>query len=128
MDITRRTFLKGAAAGCALCVIHLAASRFGLSWKDITAAPHTGPCLLEGLTRKKGTDGGMLAVWEGETVFSVNREGAALLEKADGSRSLEELCGSSSCSEEAVADFFLTLAQAGWLQDRLEVYKIAVEA
>ena len=51
-----------------------------------------------------------------------------LLKLADGNNTLEEIirdCGMTS-NAESVADFFLTLGQAGYLTARLEVNKIAV--
>lgn len=128
--MNRRQFLKGAAAGCALCAVALTARRFGLLTPDEEAAPlHVGPCLAEGLTFVPSEEYTQ-AFYNDVPVFSVNRPGERLIRLADGSRTLEDIVAVSRdfSTDEATADFFLTLAQAGWLQDRLEVYKVAVEA
>lgn len=129
MDNSRRRFIKGIAAGSALCVIGITARQLGLDLhEDLSSSSHAGPCLREGLTLMTSGDGMKEALWEGETVFRVNREGAELLTLADGSRTLNEIIRISGNYEpEATADFFLNLARAGWLCDRLEVYKVAIQ-
>lgn len=124
--ITRRAFLKGTAGFVLLC-----GSGFGLhALADAAAAPegkNVGPRLKDGFKIVR-TESAAEITYGGETCFIVNEKGLELLSLADGRHSLEEVIRAAGLDENAgpAADFFLTLGQAGYLQNRLEVSKFAV--
>ncbi len=123
--ITRREFLKGTAG-----LVLLLGSGFNLNGITELAEPETipiGPQLRDELTVVATTEGARVD-YAGETCFTVNKEGLQLLSLADGDHTLEEIIHNSGMASnpEAVADFFLTLGEAGYLSARLEVNKIAV--
>ncbi len=124
--ITRRAFLKGTAGFVLLC-----GTGFGLhGLAEAAAAPDektVGPRLRDGF-RIIRTENGAEIAYNGETCFIVNEKGLELLRLADGRHTLEEVIRAAGLEENAgpAADFFLTLGQAGYLQNRLEVSKFAV--
>ena len=123
--ITRRQFLKGTAG-----LVLLLGSGFRLNGIAELIDPEkipVGPELREELSVVK-TEEGADVIYEGQTCFTVNGDGLRLLELADGDHTLEEIIRISGMNSNAepVADFFLTLGQAGYLTARLEVNKIAV--
>lgn len=131
--MNRRQFLKGAAATAGLGAVSLLIRRDltaggAIAEEKPPAEPYVvGPKLLEGLQPAE-LNGTACALYEGETVLITDAEGLRLLRLADGTRTLDELMVSGISCPEAVADFYLALAQSGWLANRLEVTKYAVEA
>lgn len=123
--ITRREFLKGTAG-----LVILLGTGFrlnGIAELLETDEIPVGPKLREELSIIKTSEGANV-IYDGQTCFTVNEDGLQLLKLADGNNTLEEIirdCGMTS-NAEPVADFFLTLGQAGYLTARLEVNKIAV--
>lgn len=123
--ITRSEFLKGTAG-----LVLLLGSGFALNGMAELLEPDTipiGPQLREELSVISTTEGASV-IYDGQTCFTVNNDGLQLLQLADGNHTLEEIIHDSGMTSNAepVADFFLTLAQAGYLTARLEVNKIAV--
>ncbi|MBR4500680.1 MAG: hypothetical protein IKP22_02135 [Clostridia bacterium] len=124
--ITRRAFLKGTAGFVLLC-----GSGFGLYGLNEAAKAseeeNVGPRLRDGFKIIRTENGAEIA-YGGETCFTVNEKGLELLSLADGGHTLEEVIRAAGLEENAgpAADFFLTLGQAGYLQNRLEVSKFAV--
>ena len=125
--LTRRQFLK--AAGGA--VVSLTVFRSLALWSDAgkEETVWTGPRVREGLTYQEDKEN-IRVLYDREVVLITNPAGMELMKKADGSRTLEELMAADPTgnSDEAIADFFLTLGQSGWLSNRLEVRKYAVES
>ena len=126
--LTRRQFLK-AASGAALYLAVFRTMDLLSGKPDGQEAAWTGPRVREGLSYREDGES-ITAYYDGEPVLITNRSGMKLMEMADGSRSLEELMRFEETGKEreAIADFFLSLGQAGWLSNRLEVYKYAVES
>ena len=123
--ITRREFLMGTAGFVLLC-----GTGFGLRGLAELAEPETppiGPQLREELDIVPTAEGADALV-NGETCFTVNREGLKLLRLADGRHTLNEIIRDSGldAQAEAVVDFFLALGYEEYLTARLEVNKIAV--
>ena len=123
--ITRREFLKGTAGFVLLC-----GSGFALKGLAEIAEPDTqpvGPELREELEIVRTAEGADVNA-AGELCFTVNEPGLKLLKMADGTRTLNEIIEESGMADNAepVADFFIALAEAGFLTARLEVSKIAV--
>lgn len=125
--MNRREFLAAAAAAVGLGAIALTLHRTGSIAPDSSANLGIGPRLREGLMPAE-RDGVPCAVYHDEVVLTTDAEGLRLLKLADGTRSLDELMAAGSALPEATADFYLKLGQNGWLANRLEVCKYAVEA
>lgn len=125
--MTRREFLKGAAGFALICGAGFGVS--GLS-RLLRPAPENavGPLLVDGLDLLPLSDGAEVS-FQGMTCFTVNAEGARLLRLANGRNTLEYITARAGLESqpEAVADFFITLGKAGYLCNRVEVNKIAVE-
>ena len=125
--LNRRQFLK--AAGGALLSLTIFQSLRSLSGSDEDSGNWVGPKVKDGLSF---TDDGesIRAFYDGEAVLVTNREGMRLMKLADGSRSLDDLIRLEAAggNGEEIADFFLALGQSGWLSNRLEVRKYAIEA
>ena len=87
-----------------------------------------GPLLADGLELLPLSDGAEVSC-QGLSCFTVNAAGARLLRLANGSNTLEAIIARTGmeAQAEAVADFFITLGKAGYLQNRVEVNKLAVE-
>ena len=124
--LTRREFLKAAGGAMFyLAVVGSAGLLSGLS--DPKADNWVGPKVRDGLVfREEGED--IRAYYKGEPVLVTNRPGMELIQKADGTRTLEELLrqGEAAQNQEMIVDFYLALGQSGWLENRLEVSKYAV--
>lgn len=120
--MTRRDFLKG-AVGLVLAV----GAGFGsvevlTRLLTPTAETAVGPLMIEGLSFLP-TLSGADVLYREQTAFTVNSTGATLLRLADGTRSLDDIIHDADC-ESCAADaalFFVTLGQAGYLQNRVEV-------
>ncbi len=125
--MTRREFLKGAAGFALICGAGFGVS--GLS-KLLRPAPENavGPLLVDGLDLLPLPDGAEVS-YQGMTCFTVNAAGARLLRLANGRNTLEYITARAGLESqpESVADFFITLGKAGYLRNRVEVNKIAVE-
>ena len=125
--MTRREFLKGAAGFALVC-----GAGFGVSGlaRLLHPAPENtvGPLLADGLDLLPLT-GGAEVSRDGLTCFTVNDAGARLLRLANGRNTLEEIISRTGLESqsEAVADFYITLGKAGYLQNRVEVNKLAVK-
>ena len=125
--MTRREFLKGAAGFALVC-----GAGFGVSGlaKLLRPAPENavGPLLADGLELLPLSDGAEVSC-QGLSCFTVNAAGARLLRLANGRNTLEAIIARTGmeAQAEAVADFFITLGKAGYLQNRVEVNKLAVE-
>lgn len=120
--MTRREFIKGTAAFLLLCAA---------GWKSLpqletalrpTAETAVGPLLVEGLELLPVAEGADV-LKEGLLLFQVNSTGLQLLQLADGTSSLGQIIervGASAFATDA-AMFFVTLGEAGYLQNRVEV-------
>lgn len=129
--MNRREFLKGAGAFVVLCAAGWrvlpklsgrAESAPSASTPGHTVETAVGPLLVNGLNAV-ATESGAELRYRGETMFTVNEMGLRLLERADGTRTLDgiiEEAGASAVASDA-AMFFVTLGQAGYLQNRVEV-------
>lgn len=120
--MTRREFLKG-AAGFAVVL--------GGGWKALSAlgdhltptpATAVGPLPIEGLAIVDTLAGADVTL-NGELVFTVNESGRKLLALADGARTLDQVIVEAGCADvaDSAAMFFVTLGQAGYMQNRVEV-------
>ncbi len=128
--MTRRDFLKGAAAFVLSCGLG-----FGLSkdaresaGSDTAGSGTVGPLLRRGLTVTPNESGAAVS-FSGLDCFTVNAAGAELLRLADGRSRLDEIARRAGLEAqmEDVARFYLTLGNAGYLENRFEVNLIAVE-
>ena len=108
--MTRRDFLKGTAGFVLLLGAGFPLARLHSLWK---AAPENavGPLLVDGLDLLPAPSG-FEVIYQGKTCFIVNSTGAKLLRFANGRYTL---------------DFYITLSKAGYLQNRVEVNKVAAE-
>lgn len=125
--MTRRDFLKGTAGFVLLLGAGFPLARLRGLW---TASPETavGPLLAEGLEMLPAASG-FEVIYQGKTCFIVNDTGAKLLRFANGRYTLEDIIRKTGLEDqsEAVADFYITLCEAGYLQNRFEVNKVAAE-
>ena len=133
----RRTFVKGAFGLVALvCAtgFHSVQERHGCPEGAIfvtpgSAAPEAavGPAMVAGIELEAGDAGETWGTYAGERLFAVDDTGAELVMLADGSLSLGDIAERTSVPVRAsdVASFFVTLGQAGYLQN--EVYVNIVE-
>ena len=126
--MTRREFLKGAG----VFVLALSGIKsVGSIEKLLTPNAETaiGPLLVPGLRTKKTAEGGAV-YYEGTLLFTVNDTGVRLLEMADGTNTLDHIIVASGTTDIAAdtAMFFVTLGQAGYLQNRVEVQINEVKA
>lgn len=128
----RRTFVQGTFGLAALVLAggltSVAISQVGDEPGDFvtpeTVSPEfaDGPVMASGirLTEKDGSAQG----YYGDThLFSVDERGAQLIRLADGSLTIDELAASldDSVAPADVASFFVTLGQAGYLQNTVLV-------
>lgn len=131
--MNRREFLKGAGAFVVLCATGwrtLSARPGKAEAMPVEAAPapgHTvetavGPLLVTGLTAERTATGATI-LYQGETMFTVNDMGMRLLEQADGTHTLDAIIDAADAAPVSAdaARFFVTLGQAGYLQNRVEV-------
>jgi len=119
--MTRRDFLKGTAGLILLC-----GTGFGLKKLEKVLSPSVenaiGPKLDADLDILRLGDEAE-AYLDGKLVFRANATGAKLLRLADGSRTMEDIIYAAGCGENAgdCVSFFVTLGQAGYLENRIEV-------
>ena len=124
--MTRRDFLKGTAGFVLLLGAGFPLVKLRSLW---AATPETavGPLLADGLDLLPAASG-FEVIYQGKTCFIVNDAGAKLLRLANGRYTLEDIIRRTGMEEqsEAVADFYIALSKAGYLQNRVEVNKVAV--
>ena len=121
--MTRRDFLKGTAGFVLLLGAGFPLARLQSLWK---AAPENA--VADGLELLPVTSG-FEVIYQGKTCFIVNTTGAKLLRLANGRYTLEDIIHKAGLEDqsEAVADFYITLSKAGYLQNKVEVNKVAAE-
>ena len=128
--MTRRDFLKGAAAFALSCGLGFGLYRDGKesAASDQPVSGTVGPMLRRGLTVTPSQTGAAVS-FSGLDCFTVNAAGAELLRLADGRHRLDEIARKAGLETqmEDVAQFYLTLGNAGYLENRFEVNLIAVE-
>lgn len=132
----RRTFVQSAfglvvlAAGASAGVFFAGAdAKNGASFVTPTVeAPEvaTGPVMQAGIELNETADD-VVASYNGQELFVVDKTGAELVRLADGSLTLDEIaaCVSTPVATADVAEFFVSLGKAGYLQN--EVYVNLVE-
>ena len=125
--MTRREFLKGTAGFALVCGVGFGVPALA---KLFRPAPENavGPMLVDGLDILPLLDGAEVS-HQGVTCFTVNAAGARLLRLANGRNTLSAITARTGLEDQAesVADFFITLGKAGYLRNRVEVDKVAVE-
>ena len=154
----RRTFVKGAfglivvAAGSGLGFLGgcggAASSGAGIATPakslqgayfttPVCESPETalGPAMEAGICLVKNADGeGVSGYFEETHLFNVDATGAALIELADGNRTLEGIASEAGArlgatvSPADVASFFVSLGQAGFLKNTVLVNLVEVPA
>lgn len=128
--MTRRDFLKGTAAFVLSCGLGfgLFKDAYESAGSNVSKSRTVGPLLRRGLTIKPNQSG-VVASFSGLECFTVNAAGAELLWLADGCHSLDEIAREAGLEAqmEDVAEFYLTLGNAGYLENRIEVNMYAVE-
>ena len=128
--MTRRDFLKGAAAFVVSCGLGFSLYRDAheSAGSDLPGTGTVGPMLKRGLTVTPDQSGAAVS-FSGLDCFTVNAAGAELLKLADGRHRLDEIARKAGLEAqmEDVAEFYLTLGNAGYLENRFEVNLIAVE-
>ena len=138
--MTRREFLKGTAGFVIACGTALVLPTVSDLFKAAPKSPEklsllgnvaledtVGPLLVEGLEMFPLSTGAEIQ-YRGTTCFTVNDSGMRLLRLADGGNTLTMIAEKADLSDqmEAVADFFVTLGKAGYLQNEIEVCTFAV--
>lgn len=116
----RRTFVQVVVGAAALCSAGtLAAVQ---SWSLLTSKENTrGPELVPGLALRDTAEGAAL-YQNGEIVFNVNKAGVPLLGLADGETPFEAILERSDLGNaEDIALFFVTLGEAGYLKQHVQV-------
>lgn len=142
----RRTFIKGAfgfaallagSGAAALATQHAiapSASKGTLLFttSDSIAQVLEGPLMCAGIDLVKSDSGTILGVIRETELFTVDETGAVLVQLADGTRSIDlitleasSLVGSPLAAAE-VASFFVTLGQAGYLQNTVLVNLVEI--
>ena len=125
----RRTFVRGAFGFVALAVCAGAGVLATSEASRTAAADAVGPLLVDGIEFVDEPDGGRVAgVFEGTKLFVVDKVGARLAALADGTRSIEEAADAAGVSAADAASFFVTLGQAGYLQNEVYVSLCEVPA
>lgn len=130
MRMDRRAFLGGAFG---LVVVAAGASIAATSYRKASQAYHTtsgdvlpdamvGPAMMPGISLVR-CGGSVRGMAEDVHLFDVDTMGAELIERADGTSTLDELAEMSSIPVKVadVATFFVTLGQAGYLQNKIFV-------
>jgi len=121
----RRTFLKSAGG---LVVFGLAGalmqsdSRTGSAGNSLPGKTPVGPVLRKDISLQKTPEGAQ-AYYQRLHIFDVDTDGAKFLALADGAHTIDDIAARTGKRKEAadVALFFVTLGQAGYLQNRVEV-------
>ena len=128
IKVTRRDFLKGTAGFVLLCGLGFGATSLPSVLKSADAENAVGPLLANEVDYIQTLDGGKAYV-NGQLVFKVNGMGYRLLKLADGRHTLKQITEKIDRPEidEDIADFYITLGKAGYLQNRVEVKKVSHE-
>ena len=94
-----------------------------------------GPAMEAGICLVKNAgEGGVSGFFEETHLFNVDETGAALIELADGTRTLEQIAADAgarlgaSVNPADVASFFVSLGQAGFLQNTVLVNLVEIPA
>jgi len=126
--MTRREFLKGTAGFVLLCGLGFSATSLPKILKSADAENAVGPLLADEISYIQTLDGGKAYI-DGKMVFKVNGLGYRLLKFADGRHTIEDVIKKIDRPEIAgdIADFYITLGKAGFLQNRIEVKKVTHE-
>lgn len=114
--MNRRDFLKGTAGLVIACGLGFGKSALSDALEDFCCV---GP-RLSGSLSVTGTLSGADVYCAGQLAFQVNTPGAKLLAMADGTHTLDEMAAAVG-SDYDTAMFFVTLGQAGYLRNRVEV-------
>lgn len=135
----RRTFIQG-AFGLAVLAAGASVGAFiaGAGVKDNASfvtpaveAPEAaaGPVMQPGIELNETADD-VVASYNGQELFVVDKTGAELVRLADGSLSLDEIaaCVSTPVATADVAEFFVSLGKAGYLQNEVYVNLVEVTA
>lgn len=116
----RRTFVQvmvGAAAVCGIGGV-AAAQKWSLMTDQQSA---TGPQLIPGLALQSTQEGADL-YRDGDLVFKVNDAGERLISMADGITPLQTIMDHDELgSPQDIALFFISLGEAGYLQQQVQV-------
>lgn len=126
--MTRRDFLKGTAGFVLLCGLGFGATSLPSVLTSVDVEDSVGPLLAKEINYVQTLDGGTAYV-NGEVVFKVNGLGYRLLKYADGKHTIDDVISKIGRPEigEDIADFYITLGKAGYLQNRVEVKKVTNE-
>ena len=128
----RRTFVRGAFGLVALVTAGGLAvrPRVGDIGDEIFVTPEVdspeladGPVMAAGIRLVPQGDGIVHGVYDDMRLFAVDECGAELVRLADGSRTIDDLAASlgQAVHPADVASFFVTLGQAGYLQNTVLV-------
>lgn len=127
----RRSFLQGAFGLAVLAVGGLAAlsttqntSDQGFVTPEVTMPESAdGPVMAAGIRLAPDSKGNVQGYYGDTLLFNVDEQGAELMRLADGSMTIDELAGALSipANPADVASFFVTLGQAGFLQNTVLV-------
>ena len=125
----RRSFVRGAFGFVALATLGVAGAVAGtdvqrasfVTTAGLDAESACGPAMVAGI--ELVTDSDVVHGMYGKThLFDVDATGAALIRRADGSRTIEELADAGVQLRPAdVASFFVELGQAGYLSNTVLV-------
>jgi hypothetical protein len=121
----RRTFMKGAFGLTLLAAGGLANRSYDQVLQSEATNPDDacGPLMRRDIVLEPGDDGLFRGIGRGVHLFNVDATGAELIRLADGSRTIEELADGleTPANPADVASFFVTLGQAGFLQNTVVV-------
>ena len=129
----RRTFVRGAFGLVALVTAGglVARQNAGLVTRDeVFVTPEVdspeladGPVMAAGIRLVPQDDGIVHGFYDDVRLFAVDECGAELVRLADGSRTIDDLAASlgQAVHPADVASFFVTLGQAGYLQNTVLV-------
>jgi hypothetical protein len=124
----RRTFMKGAfglallAAGGLGGMSHYQTPQ-GKPSETLDPNDACGPLMRRDIVLEPDGAGFFRGIGRGVHLFNVDATGAELIRLADGSRTIEELADGleTPANPADVASFFVTLGQAGYLQNTVVV-------
>jgi len=135
----RRTFIQGAfglvvlAAGASVGTFFAGAGakdNAGFVTPTVEAPEAAaGPVMQPGIELSKAADN-TIASYNGQELFVVDETGAELVRLADGSLTMDEIaaCVSTPVATADVAEFFVSLGKAGYLQNEVYVNLVEVTA
>jgi hypothetical protein len=124
----RRTFMKGAFGLALLAAGGLGGMSYNRTPQDqLEETPDQsdacGPLMRRDIVLEPDDTGLFRGIGRGVHLFNVDATGAELMRLADGSRTIEELADGleTPANPADVASFFVTLGQAGFLQNTVVV-------